>query len=460
MKKFLTILISIFIMGSINAQNLTTDIVNDLRASFSGNPNDIAIRNAVSNSNINDLASNLDVANKQDHFFQIEVKSGSITNQNSSGRCWMFTSYNVFRPVVMDKYNLSDFEFSENYLYFWDLLEKSNTFFERILATANQDIFDREVYSLLSSPIGDGGAWNGFTNLIAKYGTVPKEIMPDTYQSKKTRTMVNLLNEKLRENALILRDLVQKNTNSSTIQIKKVEMLKEVYRILALSLGEPPTEFQWRYKDKDDVISEYKTYTPQSFWKEAVDANLDDYIMFIDDPNRPYYKLYVKQNDKNVNEGVDWTFVNVPVADLKQFAIASLKDNEIMYFSCDVGKQLSKQNGTLDLNNYDYQSLFGVDFNMSRAQRMMSHQSGSTHGMALCGVDFDTNDNPTKWKLENSWGANYGNHGYLTMTDQWFSEYFFRLVVNKKYVNQKVLDALNQTPEQIPYYYPAFSQDQ
>lgn len=459
MKKNVTFLILVFFMGNLFAQNLTPDVLNDLRSSFQNSKSDVAIRNAVSNSNINDVAYNLDVANKQDHFFSVEVKSGSITNQNSSGRCWMFTSYNVFRPVVMDRYNIDDFEFSENYLYFWDLLEKSNTFFERIIKTANEDIYSREVYSLFSSPVGDGGAWNSFTNLIAKYGTVPKEIMPETYQSKNTSILIRLLNEKLREDALTLRKMVADNSNQTQTEAAKINMLKEVYRILVLSLGEPPAEFQWRYKDKDGIISDYKTYTPLTFWQEAVNANLNDYIMFIDDPNKPYYKLYVKQNDRNVNEGIDWTFVNIPTNDLKQFVIASLKGGDIMYFSCDVGKQLSKQNGTLDLNNYDYQSLFGVDFGMTRAQRMVAHQSGSTHGMALCGVDLDATSNPTQWKLENSWGANYGNHGFLTMTNDWFDQYFFRIVINKKYVNQKVLDVLSQTPEEIPFFYPAFSQD-
>ncbi|MBN2664025.1 MAG: C1 family peptidase [Bacteroidales bacterium] len=459
MRKILTILILFFFMGNLFAQSLTPDVVSYLRNSFQNTQSDVAIRNAVSNSNINDVAYNLDVANKQNHFFSIEVKSGSITNQNSSGRCWMFTSYNVFRPVVMAKFNIPDFEFSENYLYFWDLLEKSNTFLQRIITTANDDIYSREVYSLFSSPVGDGGAWNSFSNLIVKYGAVPHEIMPETFQSNNTGTLIRLLNEKLREDALIIRDMVKNNSADNLIQSKKMEMLKDVYRILVLSLGEPPSEFQWRYKDKDGVISDFKNYTPQSFWQDAVNANLDDYIMFIDDPNQPYYKLYVKQNDRNVNEGIDWTFVNIPTNDLKQFAIASLKGGDIMYFSCDVGKQLSKQNGTLDLNNYDYQSLFGVDFGMTRAQRMVAHQSGSTHGMALCGVDLDPASNPTQWKLENSWGATYGNNGFLTMTNDWFDQYFFRLVINKKYVNQKVLNVLSQTPNEIPFFYPAFCQD-
>ncbi len=459
MKKIINLLLLLLIMGNSFAQNLTPDLITEIRSSYTPDASDIAIRNAVTNNSINSVATNLDVANNHDHFFQIEVKTGNITNQKSSGRCWMFTSYNVFRPVVMDKFNLANFEFSENYLYFWDMLEKSNTFLERIIATADKDIYDRIVSELFDGPVGDGGAWNTFTNLVAKYGTVPKEIMPETHQSSNTRTLLRLLNEKLREDGLILRSLIASNSDEQKIKDTKLEMLKQVYRILVISLGEPPAEFSWRYKDKDGVISEYKNYTPMSFWQDAVNANLDDYVMFIDDPNRPYYKLYEKEYDKNVIDGINWTFVNIPTKDIKPFVISSLRDGDIMYFSCDVGKQLSKQNGTLDLNNFDYTSLFGVDFSMTRAQRMMTHQSGSTHGMALCGVDLNTDSEPTTWKLENSWGADYGNHGYLTMTDEWFDQYFFRLVINKKYLNQKVIKVLSQTPEIVPFYNPAFSQD-
>ncbi len=457
MKKIILPLLLLLGVMNIYAQEINKQVLNELQKSFKLSTPEKAIQTALSNNSIKKLAYNRQQASKQDHLFDIEVKTGSITDQKSSGRCWMFTSLNVFRPDVIDHFFLSDFEFSENYLYFYDILEKSNVFLERIIATRDRDIYDREVYSLLDNPVGDGGAWATFVNLVKKYGAVPKEVMPETEQSQSTSSMIRLLNELLRKDAMILRD--DKNASIEDLRKQKVEMLKDVYKILALSLGEPPTEFQWRYKYQDGAISEYKTYTPQSFWEEAVGVNLDDYVMFIDDPTRPYYKLYTRQNDKNVYEGIDWTYINVPGKDLKPFIIESLSSNEILYFSCDVGKFLSKDEGTLDLNNYDFNSLYGVDFTMTRAQRMLTHQSGSTHGMALCGVDLDENGNPTKWKLENSWGGSYGHNGYLTMTDEWFDEYFFRLVINKKYLPKKILDILKQKPIEVPFYNPAFSDD-
>ncbi len=440
-------------------QSIDLQTVKKLKDSYKPGAKDVALRNAITNNDINSLARNLEANDREDHFFKYEVKSGHITDQKQSGRCWMFTSLNVFRPVAMKKYNLSDFEFSQSYLYFWDILEKSNMFLERVIATASEDIYSREVHSLFDSPIGDGGAWNTFTNLVKKYGVVPKEIMPETKQSSNTSRINFLIKLRLREGGLALREVVAKNNSKQNVQTAKLEILKDVYRILALSLGEPPAEFNWRFKDADGKISDYKKYTPMSFWKEITNAKLDDYVMFIDDPTREYYKLYYRQNDKNVYEGVDWTYVNVPVNELKKFALAAIKDNNILYFSCDVGKQLSKDNGTLDLNNYDYENLFGVKFNMSRAQKMLTHQSGSSHGMALCGVDTDPKGNPTKWKLENSWSSSFGNKGYLTMTDDWFTEYFFRLVIPKKYLNSKVINVLKQKPIAVPYFNPAFSSD-
>ena len=459
MKKFVLTLTILVFMGNLFGQNLDKKVINQLQTSYQKEASDLALRNAITNNSIKDLAYNRDLANREDHFFKYEIKSGSITNQKSSGRCWMFTSLNVFRPVVMENLNVSDFEFSENYLYFWDILEKSNMFLERIILTADEDIYSREVNEFFSSPVGDGGAWNTFTNLVVKYGVVPKDVMPETTQSKSTGKMISLINTKLREDGLEIRDMISKKASDKEIQATKVKMLEDVYRILALSLGEPPTEFQWRYKDKDNNITDYKTYTPLSFWNETVNANFDNYVMFIDDPTREYYKLYTKNNDKNVYEGIDWTYVNIPAKDVKEFAVASIKGGDIMYFSCDVGKQLSKDNGTLALNNYDYESLFGVEFGMDKSQRMMTHQSGSSHGMALCGFDVDADENPTKWKLENSWGGSYGNNGFLTMTDEWMTEYFFRMVINKKYLNKKVLDVLKQKPISVPFYNPAFSED-
>lgn len=237
-------------------------------------------------------------------------------------------------------------------------------------------------------------------------------------------------------------------------------MLGEIYRILAMNLGEPPTEFKYRFVDKDGNIGEYKTYTPKSFMKEVLgDIDFNNYVMLMNDPTREYYKMYEIEYDRNVMEGRNWVYLNLPNDELKKFAIASIKGNTPMYASCDVGKQLNNTIGFADIDNYDFEDLYGIDFGMSKADRIKTHESGSTHGMALIAVDTDENDNPVKWQFENSWGTKSGHNGYLTFTDEWFNEYMFRVVVLKKYLDEKTLKLLDQKPIMLPPWDPMFKAD-
>ncbi len=462
MKKIkLTFLIIVISMFSIYAQKgaVTEAQISEIQASFKSDVNNKASINAVSNNKARNIALNREHVGKIDHNFKYQVDVSGITNQKQSGRCWMFTSYNVFRPQVLEKYNLSKFQFSTNYLFFWDMFEKSNFFLERIIETADQDIYSRDVHKLFGSPVGDGGAWNTFSNLTTKYGAVPKSAMPETYSSEHSSNFTSILKEKLRQNGIVLRYLIKNKSSKKEIASKKMEMLKDIYKILAFNLGEPPTEFDWRYINKDDEISEYKTYTPKSFWNEAGGSDLSEFVMFLDDPSREYYKYYEVENDRNVVEGVNWNYINLPAADLKMFALKSIKDNQAMYFSCDVGKQLNRDEGILSLQNYDYEALYGIDLKMTKKERMMSHQSGSSHGMALVAVDTDKDGNTTKWQLENSWGSSSGHNGYLTMTNEWFDEYMYRLVIKKKYIDEKTIKILDQKTTKVPNYNPAFLMD-
>lgn len=439
--------------ASLCAQTISDKELQEIKGSFKKDASTKAIQNVLTNDkNIRDNALNRDAQGKMDHYFKYRVDVKGITDQHQSGRCWMFTSMNVLRPEIMRKYNIGEFDFSHNYLYFWDMFEKSNLFLENIIATVKKTMDDREVTFYFQSPVGDGGVWNLYYNLGKKYGVVPQEVMPETAHSNNTAAMVSLLNERLRKGGYTIREMAAAGKQAKDLQTEKIAVLKDVYRILALCLGEPPTEFTWRFKDKDGNIKELANYTPQRFYEEVTPDDYDprNYIMIMNDPTREYYKLYEIQNYRNTIEGINWVYLNLPNEDIKAAALVSIKNNEAMYASCDVGKYYNRETGMLDPDMYDYNSLMGVDFSMDKKARILTRQSGSSHAMTLVAADTDENDTPTKWEFENSWGPQAGHQGYLTFSDKWFDEYMFRIVIHKKYLGEKALKSLNQKPIMLP----------
>ncbi len=452
---FVVVLFSCFT----HAQNITPEVLGKIKDNYNSSKPNIAVINALMNNDLKSLVSNHANMVKPDGYFKYRVKTAGITDQKSSGRCWLFASLNIYRAQVIEKYNLSDFEFSQNYLYFFDQLEKANLFLQGIIETADKPLDDRRVEWLMKNTISDGGVWGGFANLVTKYGLVPAEIMPETKSSNDTRFISSVLTTLLRQDALALRAAFEGKKSVAEIQQMKIKMLSEVYKVLVYHLGEPPVSFKYRFIDKNKVAGEYKEYTPLSFYEETTIFNANDYIMFMDDPAKEYYKLYEVQYDRNVQEGINWKYINVPADVLKPMAMESIKDNEAMYFSCDVGKQYDKNSSTLDINNFDYESLYGIEFTMNKKQRIQTFESGSTHGMTLVGFDVDEYGRPNKWLIENSWGPIGFDNGHLIMTDEWFDEYMFRLVINKKYVPGKIQDILKQKAIMLPPWDPMFSED-
>lgn len=452
-------------LGLGNAQNinknggLTADQIKTIQNACKPTAADKALRNAIVTNDINKLAKNYENSTAFDAHFSHQVPSKAITDQESSGRCWMFTGMNVLRSKAIAKYDLpADFQFSQCYTFFWDQLEKSNLFLQSILDTRNLSMEDKTVQWLFQNPLSDGGQFTGIANLISKYGLMPKDAMPETYSSNHTSQMSSLIQLKLREFGLQLRDMSNnKSTTEKMLLDKKQEMLQTIYRMLTVSLGEPPAEFTWTQRDsKGNVVSTDK-YTPKSFAEKFAKTDFSNYYMVMNDPTREYYKVYEIEYDRHVYDGQNWRFLNLPMNEIADMAIASIKDSTMMYFSCDVGKFLDRDRGFMDVNNYDYGSLFGTTFGMDKKQRIATYASASSHAMTLCAVDLDKDGKPVKWMVENSWGSKYGHNGFLIMTDEWFNEYMFRLVVESKYIPEKTLKLFNQKPIMLPAWDPLFA---
>lgn len=427
---------------------ISEQMLSEISKGYEGTASDRALRNALnSGTSVAVLTENADNMAMIDTDFTDCVKTKGITNQKSSGRCWLFTGLNVMRAYAISQHDLGDFQFSQSYVFFYDMLEKSNLFLQGIIDTRERDITDREVDWLLRNPIGDGGTWTGVANLVTKYGLVPASAMPESYSANNTSGWTSHLKTLLRQDGLKLRE---GKKSAKELQAMKVEMLSEVYHILGLTLGVPPTEFEFKGEK----------YTPKSFYAKYVGFDLNhNYVMLMNDPSREYYQTYEIQYDRHLYDGQNWVYVNLPIEDIKKMAIASIKDDKAMYFSCDVNKFFDRKKGVLDLDNYDYGALFGVDFTMDKKQRIQTHASGSSHAMTLIAVNILPDGTTDKWMVENSWGPDSGYKGKVIMTDEWFDNYMFRLVVERQYVPAEILKISEQKPILLPAWDPMFSQD-
>ena len=440
---------------------ITPAMMQEISASYQSTPADKALRNAIGANDIRKLALNQDNRQAMDTYFSVKVNSKGITDQQSSGRCWLFTGLNVMRAKAIAKYNLPSCEFSQVYSFFYDQLEKANLFLQGVIETAKQPMDSRQVEWLFKNPLSDGGTFTGVADVVGKYGLVPKEAMPETYSSENTSRISSLITLKLREEGLRLRQLAAEGKGKSQLQKEKTATLGTVYRMLTLAFGVPPTEFDYTVRDAQGKPLAVEHHTPKSFFEKYGDPQLlGSYVMLMNDPTREYYKVYEIDYDRHSYDGHNWRYVNLPIDEIKEMAIASLKDSTMMYFSCDVGKCLNSERGLLDLNNYDYGALMGTQFTMDKKQRIQTFASGSSHAMTLMAVDLDANGKPKKWMVENSWGANSGYKGHLIMTDEWFDEYMFRLVVETKYVPAKVQELLKQKAILLPAWDPMFAAEE
>ena len=458
----LGLLVAVCAMGQTRNGGISAEMLQQIEKQNPPTASDRALRNALAANAIDLLAKNQQHAGALDTYFSVETKAQSITDQKSSGRCWMFSGLNVLRSNFAKRTDSLTVTFSQDYLFFWDQLEKANLMLQGVIDTGSKPIDDPRVQFFFHHPLSDGGTFCGVSDLAEKYGLVPAEVQPETYSADNTSKMSGIIKSKLREQGLELRKMLADGKKQKNIQQRKTQMLSEIYHMLVITLGEPVKEFTYAFRDKKGkAVTAARKYTPREFYQETVGGPLNGtFIMVMNDPRHDYYKTYEVEYDRHTYDGHNWKYLNLPMEDIEALAIAALKDGRKMYSSYDVGKQLDRKRGYADLDNFDYASLFGTTFTMDKAQRISTFDSGSTHAMTLTAVDLDKDGSPLKWKVENSWGGDWGQKGCLIMTARWFREYMFRLVVDKQYVSEKLLKDYAQKPVMLMPEDPLFQMDE
>ena len=425
---------------------LDKETINNFEKIVREDRNTNSARNASFRNDLLEISMDWDHYRKIDHSFS-HVVTGEMptTNQKSSGRCWGFAGLNLFRIYLGRKYNLRDFQFSQSYFMFWDKLEKSNYFLESIIKTTDEDWNSRLIMHLLANPIQDGGQWDMWVNLVEKYGVVPQSEMPESYSSSKSMRMNRMITRKLRENAIQLRKMKHKDASKNDILSKKKQMLQQIYKMLIIHLGNPPNTFDWQIRDKKRNFIKFENINPKSFYNDHVGLKLDEYVCMIHCPmsDKEYNKVYSVNFLGNVVEGNPIKYLNVEIDDMKKATISSLKNDEPVWFGCDVSKHFHRDLGVMDIDLFNYDLFYDLKFGMDKASRLEYGDSQMTHAMLFTGVDIDSKNKPKKWRVENSWGNKGGDKGYHIMTDKWFDEYNYEVVVHKNHIPQKFLDLLN-----------------
>ena len=414
-------------------------------------------RNAAVRGDVMDLAMDWEAFRKIDHTFS-DMVSGQmkVTNQKSSGRCWGFAGLNLFRVYLGRKYNLKQIEFSQNYFMFCDKLEKSNYFFENIIKTIDEPLDGRLVMHLLTDPIQDGGQWHMFVNLVKKYGILPQTEMPESFQSSQSMRMNRMITRKLRGFAKDLREAGLKGAGIKDLQQMKNEMLATVYQMLTISLGTPPEKFDWQVRDKDKNFHRFENLTPKKFFNEHVGFDLNEFVCLINCPmsDKKYNEVYTVDFLGNVVEGKIIRYLNLPSKRLQKTAVASIQNDDPVWFGCDVGKHFHSNLGVMDMDIFDFELFYNTDFPMTKADRLEYGDSQMTHAMLFTGVDLNSKGNSKKWRVENSWGDKRGDKGFDIMSNSWFDEYNYEVVVHKKYISEEELAVYEQDPVHLPPWDP------
>lgn len=430
---------------------LSIDKINEYEKEFLEDKRNIVAMNAATYNGVQKVARDVNALKDEPFAFNVDIKNGDVTNQKKSGRCWMFASMNVLRNIVIKKFNLENFELSQSYTLFWDKLERCNYYMEAVIEKANEPLEDRVMDYLMSDLLSDGGQWDMFVNIVKKYGLVPKYAYPESQTSSATVQLNKYLCKIMRKYTTDLRDKVQNEGVEKARELKE-EVLKDVYNVLTSTLGEIPEKFDVVLHDKDGKLIEDKGMDAHSFFDKYIGADIDDYVSLINSPteDKPFNKTYTIKYLGNIVEGRIVKHLNLPIEELKKAAVKQLKDGYPVWFGCDVGRSsiVEDERAILDTKAVDYESLFNVDLKLSKEDALDYGYSMMTHAMTFTGVQMDGNE-ALRFKVENSWGEKFGYKGHFVMTSDWFDQYVYQIVVNKKYLTEKSRKDYEKEPKEL-----------
>jgi bleomycin hydrolase len=424
-----------------------------LRKDFSASPAYRLAQNAVTRVAVDDVAISREIINSTSHSLSTVLDDWKVTNQEHSGRCWLFAGLNLLRVGAMQKMGLKDFEFSQNYVMFWDKIERANYFLEAVIETAGRDLDDRTVAYLLESVADDGGQWNMFAAIVSKHGLVPQAFMPETHSSAGTSRMNSVLRSLLRQGARSVREAAGLGLDAA--RAEKADVLRVIYRVLCIHLGTPPDRFDWQWSDKDRKFHRDGVLTPQEFAAKYVDLPMDEYVCLVHDPrpSSPVGRTFTVEYLGNVLGAPPVTYLNVDMPLIKEIASRTLQGGEPVWFGCDVGKMMSSEYAVWDAGLYDLSSVYDTAFTLGKADRLAFHETLMTHAMLFTGVDV-LDGVTRKWRVENSWGADQGKDGFYTMNDSWFDEYVFEIAARRSALPAKLQQALDAGPIVLPAWDP------
>ena len=430
-----------------NMKGITMDQLERFRNRESGRKEIRTLQAALAKTEIKDLAFVPSEAAKLNGDFSVELKTNGITWQQQSGRCWLYAVMNILRERVAEKCGLEHFELSGNYLSFYDKLEKANNVLEMVIDNADKPLNDRMMEFILEG-MSDGGYWTMAADLVKKYGVVPADVMPETWQSTHTEKFLKLYNSLLRKDAARLRALAAEGAD---LEAAKEEMLEEFYRMECIAFGEPPVSFSFEYRDKDNAFHAEHGLTGRSFYEKYAGTVLEDYVTVTNHPTSglPMNCHYIFHYSGSMADS-DITCLNLTMDELETLVIRQLEDGEPVWFGCDSGAYGDRDKGIWDPDSLDFEGLMGgIDFFMEKGERLQYHDSFATHAMIFVGVNFDETGVPNRWKIENSWGESAGKKGYFVCSEKYFREYVYEAIINRKHLSEAQKAFLNQDPVRI-----------